>query len=130
MTRTRSMRCGRGSGNCRQCGGGIAMQDRRTEAGVALRRRCGTYVVLVSALACASPEIEQRAVREIALKVPITLIAESSALLAGPRGLAIDSVGNVLIVDQRQRQVIRVSPTGAISTIGRAGSGPGEFNVP
>lgn len=49
----------------------------------------------------------------------------------GPRGIAIDIDGNVLVVDTGNKRVARFSPDGEpLGSFGEEGSGPGEFNEP
>lgn len=48
-----------------------------------------------------------------------------------PRGLAVDSVGNILIADTNNGRIQKFSPTGAfLNVIGKMGHGPGEFQEP
>jgi DNA-binding beta-propeller fold protein YncE len=51
--------------------------------------------------------------------------------LSGPRGLAIDQDGTLLVADTANDRVQRFSPDGnLIEVIGEAGSGPGQFEEP
>ena len=48
-----------------------------------------------------------------------------------PRGLAIDSSGNILVSDTNNGRIQKFSPTGAfLSVFGKTGQGPGEFREP
>lgn len=48
-----------------------------------------------------------------------------------PRGLVVDSKGNILVADTNNGRLQKFSPTGAfLSVIGKPGSGPGEFRSP
>jgi DNA-binding beta-propeller fold protein YncE len=48
-----------------------------------------------------------------------------------PRGLAVDSAGNILVADTNNARIQKFSPTGVfLSVIGKPGSGPGEFKEP
>jgi uncharacterized protein (TIGR03663 family) len=51
--------------------------------------------------------------------------------LYGPRAIAVDAAGNLLVVDTGNHRVIRFSPDGQpLGTFGRRGSGPGQFEEP
>ena len=48
-----------------------------------------------------------------------------------PRGLAVDSAGNILVSDTNNGRIQKFSPTGVfLSVIGKTGQGPGEFRGP
>jgi hypothetical protein len=54
-----------------------------------------------------------------------------SDLLAGPVAMAVDPEGAVYVADRLERHVLVVAPErGFVRTIGRGGSGPGEFTQP
>ncbi len=51
--------------------------------------------------------------------------------LFGPRDIAIDADGNLLITDTGNKRVVKFTPDGEpLGSFGEAGSGPGEFNEP
>ena len=51
--------------------------------------------------------------------------------LFGPRDLAIDAEGNILVVDTGNKRIVKYTPQGEfIEEYGSAGDGPGEFNEP
>jgi sugar lactone lactonase YvrE len=48
-----------------------------------------------------------------------------------PRGVAVDSAGNILVADTNNGRLQKFSPTGQfISVIGKLGQGPGDFQQP
>jgi mucin-19 len=47
----------------------------------------------------------------------------TNAMLSNPRGLAVDSLGNILIADVSNHRIRKITPLGVVSTL--AGSGPG-----
>jgi DNA-binding beta-propeller fold protein YncE len=51
--------------------------------------------------------------------------------LYGPRDVAIDNDGNVLVVDTGDQRIVKYNPDGQfIQAYGQAGAGPGQFNEP
>jgi uncharacterized protein (TIGR03663 family) len=51
--------------------------------------------------------------------------------LFGPRDIAIDADGNLLITDTGNKRVVKFTPDGQpLGAFGKAGAGPGEFNEP
>jgi predicted membrane-bound mannosyltransferase/sugar lactone lactonase YvrE len=65
---------------------------------------------------------------------PFTAIGERQPNpdeLFGPRDIAIDADGNLLITDTGNKRVVKFTPDGQpLGTFGKAGTGPGEFNEP
>jgi DNA-binding beta-propeller fold protein YncE len=48
-----------------------------------------------------------------------------------PRGIAVDSAGNILVSDSNNHRLQKFSPTGTfLNVIGKRGHGPGEFHEP
>lgn len=73
------------------------------------------------------PKIELRLVRTIG-----DVNAEDEAIAFHiPSGLALDSQGNMYILDTGNHRIQKFSPEGTyIATLGRQGQGPGEFSFP
>lgn len=59
-----------------------------------------------------------------------TLVSYESGLIGEISGLALDESGSVWLADEVNHRLLRVSPDGQTETIGREGSGPGEFQRP
>lgn len=60
-----------------------------------------------------------------------TLVATASELIGGVYDLALSPHGDVYVVDYGFKRVLVVGPDGAVRrTIGKEGSGPGEFEIP
>ncbi len=59
-----------------------------------------------------------------------TRILDAHSDVKAPRGLALDSAGNLYIADTGHHQVVELSPEGkVIRTLGKEGTGPGEFGT-
>jgi sugar lactone lactonase YvrE len=59
-----------------------------------------------------------------------TRILEAHSDLQAPRGLAIDARGNLYIADTGHHRVVELDPQGkVIRTLGKEGTGPGEFGT-
>jgi hypothetical protein len=86
--------------------------------------------IAVSACGRDSDTPAGRSVQEHDLRAEETVVSMESDLLAGPVALAADPEGTVYIADRLERHVLVVAPDGSIRTIGREGSGPGEFAQP
>ncbi|HYN70153.1 MAG TPA: NHL repeat-containing protein, partial [Candidatus Eisenbacteria bacterium] len=51
--------------------------------------------------------------------------------LDGPRGIAVDPKGNILVADTQNNRIQRFAPDGTfLASFGKRGVGPGEFNEP
>jgi hypothetical protein len=59
------------------------------------------------------------------------VVTQASELLSGPNDIAVDDDGAIYVLDYLLAHVVVVSPSGKLlRTIGRHGSGPGEFALP
>lgn len=68
-------------------------------------------------------------VPEYTLENPLTLVSQESGLIASPRELALDSQGDLFVLDLIDQRIIRVSQEGQRKAdVGRPGEGPGEFS--
>lgn len=89
----------------------------------------GVVVLLATAGASAACAIsDEVAATEHVLDRPAVVISSESALLALPVDMAIDSAGNLFVLDWTDAKVV-VAPAdgGATYSFGRKGQGPGEF---
>ena len=69
--------------------------------------------------------------RQISLVAADTLVSTDSELLGGVYDIAVSPDGDLHIADFLNKHVLVVDPEGAVrDTIGRPGSGPGEFQLP
>ncbi len=86
-------------------------------------------VALVALLACSRPPLPDPP--EDRIDGATIVISTESARLGGPVDLAVDQSGLLYVLDYDAAQILIVSASGAaIRVIGRAGSGPGEFQRP
>ncbi len=74
-----------------------------------------------------NPEVQLRLVQTIG-----DLNTEDENLaFNNPNDVAVDSAGNIYILDAANQRIQKFSPEGKfLATIGRKGQGPGEFNFP
>jgi len=105
------------------------MQQRRARAKLPrLLRAPGATVLIVTAIAaCAVPSAD-----ELVTLVPMdTLVTTASELIGGVYDLALSPDGDLYVADYSYKHVLVVGPDGLVRrTIGRQGSGPGEFEMP
>jgi tripartite motif-containing protein 71 len=63
--------------------------------------------------------------------VPVTLKIGASSGLRDPHGVAVDSRGNIYVVDTGNNRIVKFDPSGKeLISFGKKGSGPGQFLEP
>ena len=92
----------------------------------------GAALALASSVAaCAGDGGVARADEPITLPAGNTFVATSSELIGGVYDLAVAPDGEVYVADYGHKHLLVLSPDGTVrDTIGREGSGPGEFQRP
>jgi len=90
-----------------------------------------TLLTVAALFGCGGDRPTPSADEPVALVPSDTLISAASELLGGVYDLAVAPNGDVYVADYGYKHVLAVSPDGAVRrTIGREGSGPGEFERP
>jgi hypothetical protein len=94
-------------------------------------RPAGVAVLIVTTISSCVDARRSSADGSVAL-VPIdTLVTTASELIGGVYDVAVSPRGDVYVVDYGFKRVLVVGPDGAVRrTIGKEGSGPGEFEMP
>jgi hypothetical protein len=96
-----------------------------------LRHASAVVVVGTPLLGCAERVHRSTLAEPLALVAVDTLVRTGSELLGGVYDLAVSPDGDVYISDYGYKHVVVVGPDGTVrQTIGRGGSGPGEFGIP
>ena len=94
-------------------------------------RTAGVAVLIVTTISSCVDARPPSAGESVALVPMDTLVATASELIGGVYDVAVSPHGDVYVVDYGFKRVLVVSPDGtARRTIGREGSGPGEFEMP
>lgn len=102
----------------------------RQRSGIQIRS-AGSVLLTVATMAGCAEARPSSAVESLALVPRDTLVATGSELIGGVYDLALSPHGDVHIADYGFKHVLVVGPDGAVRrTIGREGSGPGEFEMP
>ncbi len=95
------------------------------------RRRCPLHLVIVASAVAACTHTATDAVSEIVLTEVDTLLRADAPGVGMPSEVAIDEAGLVYVTDAAASTIHVVDTSGNIrGTIGRPGSGPGEFRRP
>jgi hypothetical protein len=97
-----------------------------------LLRSAGTAVLVITTTSgCADVRRAPSPDESVALVVMDTLVTTASELIGGVYDLAVSPNGDVYVVDYGYKHVLVVDPDGTVRrTIGKQGSGPGEFEMP
>ncbi len=95
------------------------------------RLMLAAVLVVMTISACTDARRAPSSDAAVVLVPTDTLLTTSSELLGGVYDLAVAPSGDVYVADYGYKHVLVVSPDGAVRrTIGRQGSGPGEFEMP
>ena len=96
-----------------------------------LRSARAAVLVVTTTSGCADARRAPSAAESVTLVAMDTLVATASELLGGVYDLAVSPDGDVYVADYGYKHVLVVGPDGAVRrTIGKQGSGPGEFEMP
>lgn len=94
-------------------------------------RSAGVALLTVATMAGCVDTRPSSAIESLTLVPRDTLVATGSELIGGVYDLALSPHGDVHLADYGFKHVLVVGPDGAVrGTIGREGSGPGEFEMP